>query len=261
MTNLTKVFQNNKTFIPFVVADDPDFDTTVESILTLSKNGADIVELGIPFSDPVADGPVIQAADLRAFSAGVNTETVFEIVEKVRESSSVPLVFLTYANIPFKYGYEKFCQRCQELDVSGLVIPDLPLEEQAEIKPYADEYDIALIPLIAPTSADRIEKIARNASGFIYVVSSLGVTGIRDEIAIQNLSETIDRIRKVTDVPVAIGFGIHSPEQAHTLSEVADGIIIGSAVVKIIFEGGADLQKRLAQYAKKIKENLNFVTE
>lgn len=261
MTNLTEVFQNNKAFIPFVVADDPDFDMTVDSILTLAQNGADIVELGIPFSDPVADGPVIQAADLRAFSAGVNTETVFEIVEKVRESSSVPLVFLTYANIPFKYGYDEFCRKCQELNVSGLVIPDLPLEEQDEIKPYADEYDIALIPLIAPTSADRIEKIARNATGFIYVVSSLGVTGIRDEIAIQNLSETIDRIRQVTDVPVAIGFGIHSPEQAHTLSEVADGIIIGSAVVKIISEGGADLQKCLAQYVKRIKENLNFVKE
>jgi tryptophan synthase alpha chain len=256
MTNLTKVFQNNKAFIPFVVADDPDFDTTVESILTLAQNGADIVELGIPFSDPVADGPVIQAADLRAFSAGVNTETVFEIVEKVRESSSVPLVFLTYANIPFKYGYDKFCRRCQELDVSGLVIPDLPLEEQAEIKPYADEYDIALIPLVAPTSADRIEKIARNATGFIYVVSSLGVTGIRDEIAIQNLSETIDRIRQVTDVPAAIGFGIHSPEQAHKLSEIADGVIIGSAVVKIISEGGIDVQNQLAQYSQSIRENL-----
>ncbi|KRK92400.1 tryptophan synthase subunit alpha [Companilactobacillus futsaii] len=256
MTNLTEVFQNNKAFIPFVVADDPDFDTTVESILTLSKNGADIVELGIPFSDPVADGPVIQAADLRAFSAGVNTETIFEIVEKVRESSSIPLVFLTYANIPFKYDYDKFCRRCQELDISGLVIPDLPLEEQAEIKPYADEYDIALIPLIAPTSADRIEKIAQNATGFIYVVSSLGVTGIRDEIAIQNLSETIERIRQVTDLPAAIGFGIHSPEQARKLSEIADGIIIGSAVVKIISEGGTDVQNQLAQYSQSIRENL-----
>ncbi|WP_119317334.1 tryptophan synthase subunit alpha [Companilactobacillus formosensis] len=256
MTNLTEVFQNKKAFIPFVVADDPNFDTTVESILTLSKNGADIVELGIPFSDPVADGPVIQAADLRAFSAGVNTDTVFEIVEKVRESSSVPLVFLTYANIPFKYGYDKFCRRCQELYISGLVIPDLPLEEQAEIKPYADEYDIALIPLIAPTSADRIEKIARNATGFIYVVSSLGVTGIRDEIAIQNLSETIARIRQMTDVPAAIGFGIHSPEQARKLSEIADGIIIGSAVVKIISEGGIDVQNQLVQYTQSIRENL-----
>lgn len=257
MTNLTEVFQNNKAFIPFVVADDPDFDTTVESILTLAQNGADIVELGIPFSDPVADGPVIQAADLRAFSAGVKTETVFEIVEKVRESSSVPLVFLTYANIPFKYGYAKFCRRCKELDVSGLVIPDLPLEEQAEIKPYADESGIALIPLIAPTSADRIEKIARNATGFIYVVSSLGVTGVRDEIAIQNLSETINRIRQVTDVPAAIGFGIHSPEQARKLSEVADGIIIGSAVVKIISEGEKGLQNQLEQYAQSIKKSLS----
>lgn len=258
MSNLTEVFRNKTAFIPFLVADDPDFETTVQSVITLANNGADIVELGIPFSDPVADGPVIQSADLRAFKAGVNTKTVFEIVEKIRESCDVPIVFLTYLNIPFKYGYEAFCRRCQELKISGLVIPDCPLEEQGEIKSAANKYNVDLIPLIAPTSGNRIEKIAANASGFIYVVSSLGVTGVRDDIAVQQLKDTIQRVRKVTDVPAAIGFGIHSPEQAEKLAEISDGIIIGSAVVKIVANGGDDLQSKLASYAKSIKEAITI---
>ncbi|CAJ1197592.1 tryptophan synthase subunit alpha [Companilactobacillus nantensis] len=256
MSNLKEVFANKKAFIPFVVADDPDIETTVANVLTLAQNGADIVELGIPFSDPVADGPVIQKADLRAFKADVNTNVVFEIVEKIRQKSSVPIVFLTYLNIPFKYGYDKFCQRCQELDISGLVIPDAPIEEQCELKPYAEKYGVDLIPLIAPTSADRIEKIAQSATGFIYVVSSLGVTGVRDELAIQQLSETIERIKKVTDVPAAIGFGIHSSEQAGKLATIADGIIIGSAVVQIVADGG-DVQKNLGEYALSIKDAIS----
>lgn len=257
MSKLEEVFQNKTAFIPFLVADDPDFETTVQNILTLAENGADIVELGIPFSDPVADGPVIQAADLKAFKAGVNTNRVFEIVEEVRKTSDVPIVFLTYLNIPFKYGYDKFCQRCQKLNISGLVIPDCPLEEQGEIRTFADKYDVDLIPLIAPTSGDRIEKIAANAKGFIYVVSSLGVTGVRDDLAVQQLNDTIQRIRKVTDVPVAIGFGIHSPEQAEKLATIADGIIIGSAVVKIVDAGHEDMQNELTDYVKNIKEAIS----
>lgn len=255
MSNLKEIFTDKKAFIPFVVADDPDVETTVESVLTLAKNGADIVELGIPFSDPVADGPVIQKADLRAFKAGVSTEVVFEIVEKIRQESNVPIVFLTYLNIPFKYGYEKFCQRCQKLNISGLVIPDAPIEEQGELRPIAEQFGVDLIPLVAPTSGKRIEKIAQSATGFIYVVSSLGVTGVRDDLAIQQLSKTITQIKQVTDIPVAIGFGIHSPEQVEKLASITDGIIIGSAVVKIIAEGG-DIQSNLAQYAQQIRKAL-----
>jgi len=257
MSNLKDVFKNKKAFIPFLVADDPDFDTTVQSVITLASNGADIVELGIPFSDPVADGPVIQAADLRAFEARVDTKTVFDIVAKVRETCDVPIVFLTYLNIAFKYGYEKFCQKCQSLNISGLVIPDCPLEEQSELRPFAEKYDIDLIPLIAPTSGNRVEMLAEHSSGFIYVVSSLGVTGVRDDIAKQQLSETINRIRKVTDVPTAIGFGIHSPKQAELLAEISDGIIIGSAVVKIIATEHDNLQAELASYARSIKDAIS----
>lgn len=251
MTNLKEIFNNQKAFIPFVVADDPDFQTTVDSIVTLAENGADIVELGIPFSDPVADGPVIQDADLRAFAQGVNTDVVFDIVEKAREKTTVPIIFLTYLNIAYKYGYEQFCQRCQDLKITGLVIPDLPVEEQGELQPIANQHDIDLIPLIAPTSGDRIEKIAKKATGFIYMVSSLGVTGERNDFS-EQLKATINRIKQVTDVPVAIGFGIHSPEQAEKLATISDGIIIGSAVVKLIASSN-NVQSDLAQYAQSIK--------
>lgn len=257
MSNLKEVFANKKAFIPFVVADDPDFDTTVQSVITLAENGADIVELGIPFSDPVADGPVIQSADLRAFYAGVNTDVVFDIVERAREKTDVPIIFLTYANIAFKYGYEAFCQKCQSLNITGLVIPDLPLEESDELREIATKHNIDLIPLIAPTSGNRIETIAKKATGFIYMVSSLGVTGVREDFSKQ-LQATIDRIKKVTDVPVAIGFGIHSPEQAAKLSEISDGVIIGSAVVNIIANNTGDVQKDLADYAQSIKDAITI---
>lgn len=255
MSNLNKVFANKKVFIPFIVADDPDIETTVINVLTLAKNGADIVELGIPFSDPVADGPVIQKVDLRAFKAGVNTNVVFEIVEKIRQKSDVPIIFNTYLNIPFKYGYDKFCQRCQELDVAGLVIPDAPIEEQGELKPFADKHGIDLIPSIAPTSAGRIEMIAQSATGFIYVISPLEAVGISDELAMQQLTATIQKINKVTDVPVVIGSGIHSPEQATKLAAIADGICIDSDVVEII--AGGDVQNNLSKYTQKIKDSIS----
>jgi len=255
MTNLKQIFAQQKVFMPFIVADDPDVETTVASIVTLANNGADVVELGIPFSDPVADGPVIQAADLRAFKAGVKTATVFEIVAKARQLTTVPIVLLTYVNLVYKYGYADFCQQCQTLDISGLVIPDLPLEENAELKAIATQYDVALVPLIAPTSGERIAKIAAQATGFIYVVSAMGVTGQREQFSKQ-LATTIAQIRAVTDVPVAIGFGIHSPAQAHELGQLADGIIIGSAIVKLMADQPQDLQTQLADYAQSIKQAL-----
>lgn len=248
MNKLEKVFENKKAFIPFVVADDPDFDTTVKNVLTLANNGADIIELGIPFSDPVADGPIIQAADLRAFDAGVNTKVVFDIVKKIREFTKIPIIFLTYTNIVYKYGYEKFCQKCHNLDIDGLVIPDLPLEEQEDLSKYTTQYNISLIQLIAPTSGARIAKIVTHSEGFIYMVSSMGVTGKREDFS-NELGSTIEEIRKVTDVPIAIGFGIHSVQQAKELSEIADGIIIGSAVVEMINKG-----KDLVNYSQEIRQ-------
>jgi len=250
MTNLKEVFADKKVFIPFVVADDPDVETTVQSILTLAENGADIIELGVPFSDPVADGPVIQKADLRAFAAGVNRNVVFEIVEKVRETSDVPIIFDTYLNIPFKYGYDKFCQKCQELNVAGLIIPDAPIEEQAELKPFADKYGIDLIPTVAPTSAGRIEKLAQAAEGFIYVISIFGAAGVSDELATQQLQATVQQIRAVSDVPI-----VTATEEVEKVDSLVDGILIENAVVKIIAASG-DIQKNLKEYAVNIKNNL-----
>ncbi|WP_338216805.1 tryptophan synthase subunit alpha [Companilactobacillus muriivasis] len=252
MTNLKEVFADKKVFIPFVVADDPDVETTVQSILTLAENGADIIELGVPFSDPVADGPVIQKADLRAFEAGVNRNVVFEIVEKVRQNSDVPIIFDTYLNIPFKYGYDKFCQKCQELNVDGLIIPDAPIEEQAELKPFADKYGIDLIPTVAPTSAGRIEKLAQVAEGFIYVISIFGEAGVSDELATQQLQATVQQIRAVSDVPI-----ITATEQIEKVADLVDGVLIENAVVKIIAAGG-DVQKNLKEYAGDIKNNLSI---
>lgn len=253
MSNLSAIFKDHKAFIPFVVADDPDFDTTVKNVVALAKNGADIVELGIPFSDPVADGPVIQSADLRAFKADVHTETVFDIVAAVRKETDVPLVFLTYLNIVFKYGYDAFLKRCDELNVSGLVIPDLPYENRGEIVPIADKYGINIIPLITPTSGHRIKMIAEAATGFIYVVSSMGITGERNEF-FNGLKDLVTEIKKYTDVPTAIGFGVHTPQQAQQMASIADGVIIGSAIVDIVAKKKQAAPAAIETYTKQIRE-------
>lgn len=256
MSKLSEIFKNHKAFIPFVVADDPDFDTTVQNIIALAKGGADIVELGIPFSDPVADGPVIQAADLRAFQANVQTETVFEIVAAARKETAVPIVLLTYLNIPFKYDYDKFLQRCADLQIQGLVIPDLPYESRDEIVPIAIGYDVDIIPLITPTSGQRIAKIAQNATGFIYVVSSVGITGERDDFY-DGLKELVTTIRQYTNVPTAIGFGVHTPKQAHIMAEIADGVIIGSALVDIVATKKQDAPNTIEAFTKKIRQAID----
>lgn len=256
MTNLKQLFANHKVFIPFVVANDPDAATTVANVLALAENGADIVELGIPFSDPIADGPVIQNADLRAFADGVTPAKIFDLVGEIRQKSDVPLIFLTYLNIIFKYGYDAFCKRCSDLNISGLVIPDMPFEEKNELAPYAARYDIDLIPLITPTSGPRIAKIASAATGFIYVVSSLGITGQRNSFD-TGLKDLLTTIRQHTDVPTAIGFGIHTPAQAQAMTQIADGVIIGSAIVDIVGKSGHNAPAEVGAYAKSIRQAMD----
>lgn len=260
MSNLKEIFTNHKVFIPFVVADDPDFDTTVANVLALADHGADIVEIGIPFSDPVADGPVIQDADLRAFKNKVTPDKIFEMVTEIRKQSDVPLVFLTYLNIVFKYGYDRFCKKCHALAVDGLVIPDMPYESRAELLPFAQKYHIDLIPLITPTSAHRIQKIATNATGFIYVVSSLGITGQRDSFDAK-LADLVTEIRKYTDTPTAIGFGIHTPEQAKRMATIADGAIIGSKIVELIARHKQEAPEKIAGFADQIRTALDQILE
>ncbi|BAP86636.1 tryptophan synthase subunit alpha [Paucilactobacillus hokkaidonensis JCM 18461] len=252
MTNLKEAFNNQNTFIGFTVAGDPSVEKSVEYVVAMANAGADIVELGIPFSDPVADGPVIQAADLRAFAAGITTDKIFAMVATIREQTDVPLVFLSYANKIFDYGYERFYQRCEELDVSGTVIPDLPVEERGELLSIAQNHGVAVIPLVAPTSGERVAKIVTGSQGFIYLVSSLGVTGMRDKVA-KDLSATIAQIKAVTDTPVAVGFGIHTPEQVQRMNQIADGAIVGSGIVKLIEEHPDSATEAITKYVQEMK--------
>ena len=256
MSKIANAFKNGKAFIGFLTAGDPTIEKTVEYILAMEEAGCDLIEIGIPFSDPMAEGVVIQDANVRALKHDTTTDDVFGIVEEVRKHTDVPLVFLTYINPVFFYGYEKFFKRCSELGVDGIISPDLPFEEKGEILDIARGNDVDVISLIAPTSKERIQKIASDASGFIYVVSSLGVTGIRSEIK-TDLNAIIDDIRDVTDLPLAVGFGINTPKQAREIGKIADGVIVGSAIVKIIEEHGENAADALKEYVSAMKKASN----
>lgn len=253
MTETAKAFENGKAFIPFITCGDPDLETTAKIVREAVANGADLIELGIPFSDPTAEGPVIQGANIRALNGGVTTDKVFDLVRELRKDVTVPMVFMTYSNVVFSYGADKFISTCKEIGINGLILPDLPYEEKEEFLPQCKKYGVDLIPLIAPTSENRIAMIAKEADGFIYLVSSLGVTGTRSEIS-TDLKSIVDVIRQNTSVPCAIGFGISTPEQAKKMADIADGAIVGSAIIKIIDQYGKDAPKYVGKYVKSMKD-------
>ena len=253
MNRIYKAFENKKAFIGFLTAGDPVIDKTVDYILDMEQAGASLIEIGIPFSDPIAEGPTIQEANVRALKNKVTTDDVFEMVKKVREKSDIPLCFMTYLNVVFHYGYDEFFKKCQEVGIDGIILPDLPYEESQEVKDVCYNYDVTLISMIAPTSKDRVEMIAKEAKGFIYLVSSLGVTGTRSEIS-TDLKSIVDVIRQNTSVPCAIGFGISTPEQAKKMADIADGAIVGSAIIKIIDQYGKDAPKYVGEYVKSMKD-------
>ena len=256
MSKIAEAFENGTAFIGFLTAGDPTIDKTVEYILAMEEAGCDLIEIGIPFSDPMAEGVVIQDANVRALKHDTTTDDVFDIVRRVRQKSDVPLVFLTYINPVFFYGYEKFFKRCAELGVDGIISPDLPYEEKGEIADIAKDNGVDVISLIAPTSSERIKMIAADATGFIYVVSSLGVTGMRSEIK-TDLDAILSDIREVTDLPLAVGFGINTPKQASEIGNIADGVIVGSAIVKLIEQYGENATGALKKYVKSMKEASN----
>ena len=256
MSRIADAFDNGTAFIGFLTAGDPSIDKTVEFILAMDEAGCDIVEIGIPFSDPMAEGVVIQDANIRALEVNTTTDDVFEVVRRVREKSEIPLVFLTYINPVFFYGYEEFFEKCKKTGVDGIISPDLPYEEKGEIADIAAGNGVDVISLIAPTSSERIRMIAGDATGFIYVVSSLGVTGMRQEIR-TDLDAIISDIREVTDLPLAVGFGINTPEQASQIGKIADGVIVGSAIVKIIEEYGENATEPLKEYVSSMKKASN----
>ena len=284
MSNIRKAFENGKAFIPFITCGDPDLETTKAAVREMVKNGADLIELGIPFSDPTAEGPVIQEANVRALSGGVTTDKIFEMVKELRSGSfagtdraahsggpvtgdgaigepdgtepvTVPMVFMTYANVVYSYGAERFISTCAGIGIDGIILPDLPFEEKEEFLPVCRKYGVDLISLVAPTSEDRIAMIAKEAEGFLYIVSSLGVTGVRSEIT-TDLGSIVKTVRENTDIPCAVGFGISTPEQAGKMAAVSDGAIVGSAIVKLLAKYGKDAPAEIGRYVKSMKDGV-----
>ncbi len=256
MNKLQEVFSDGKAFIPFITAGDPTMDITEQLVLEMAKAGADLIELGIPFSDPIAEGPVIQEADIRALAAGATTDKIFAMMKRIREVSTVPIAFMTYVNPIFTYGVEKFMKNCQEVGILAIIVPDLPFEEKEELLPYCSQYGVTLISMIAPTSNDRIRMIASEAEGFIYCVSSMGVTGVRKEIG-NEARDMIKIVKEVQDIPCAIGFGISTPDQAEKMAQFSDGVIVGSAIVRIVAQYGEDCVPHVAEYVREMKKAIS----
>lgn len=253
MSKIADAFKNGKAFVGFVTAGDPNLEISEQIMINMAKAGCDLIEIGIPFSDPIAEGPVIQEANLRSLGQGTTTDKVFELTKKVSAQIDIPLVYMTYLNVLFKYGYDKFLQKAKDAGISGVIIPDMPYEEKDELQSVAKNYGIEVVSLVAPTSEDRIKMIATNAEGFVYTVSSLGVTGTRSEIK-TDLESITKAIKEATSIPVAIGFGINTPEQAKKYSALADGVIVGSAIVKIIEKYGVDAPSYVYDYVKSMKD-------
>ncbi len=253
--SIKDAFTNGKAFVAFLTCGDPSLEITEELLVAIQNGGADLIELGIPFSDPTAEGPVIQGANLRALKTGVTTDKIFDMVERVRKKVTIPMAFMTYANVVFSYGIERFVKRAVEVGMNGLILPDVPYEEKLEFSTICEQYGLDFISLIAPTSEDRTAMIAKEAKGFVYCVSSLGVTGMRNAITV-DVGAMVEKVREVTDTPTAIGFGISTPEQAKQMSQKADGIIIGSAIIKIVEEYGENSVPYVYEYVKSIKEAL-----
>lgn len=255
MNKISQAFEHGKAFIPFITCGDPSLEVTEQLVYAMEKAGADLIELGIPFSDPTAEGPTIQAADFRALRAGATTDKIFDLVARIRAKTQIPMVFMTYANVVFSYGIERFIKKSAELGMDGLILPDIPFEEKQEFDQVCQQYGLALISMIAPTSHERIRMIAREAKGFLYCVSSLGVTGTRSEIT-TDIGSMIRVVQEETDLPCAVGFGISTPQQAAEMAAVSDGVIVGSAIVRLCEKYGKDCVGYVEEYVKSMKDGV-----
>ena len=253
MSRTADAFRNGKAFIPFITCGDPSLDVTERIVYAMADAGADLIELGIPFSDPTAEGPVIQAANIRALSGGVTTDKIFDMVERIRRNTDIPMVFMTYANVVFSYGAERFVKRAAETGMDGIILPDVPFEEKEEFDSVCRQYGLDFISLIAPTSHERISMIAKEASGFVYCVSSLGVTGMRSDIT-TDIGAMVKLVKAANDIPCAVGFGISTPEQAKDMAEKSDGAIVGSAIVRLCEKYGEDCVPYIYEYVKAMKD-------
>lgn len=258
MSRIEEAFHNKKAFVAFITGGDPSLDMTEKLIYAMDQAGADLIEIGIPFSDPIAEGAVIQEANERALAAGCTTDKLFELVEKVRKKTEIPLVFLTYMNPIYTYGKDRFFERCRAVGVDGVIIPDLPFEEKEEAVPFCEKYQIDLISLIAPTSHERITMIAKESKGFIYCVSSMGVTGVRTEIK-TDIAQMVSLVKSVTSIPCAVGFGISTPEQAEKMAALSDGVIVGSAIVRLVEKYKEDAAEPVFEYVKMMKNAVRTI--
>ena len=255
MSNIAKAFDHGKAFVAFITCGDPDLQTTAACVRAAVQGGADLIELGIPFSDPTAEGPVIQAANERALKGGVTTDKIFDLVAELRRDVAVPMVFMTYANVVYSYGIDRFCDRCVETGIDGMILPDVPFEEKEEFAPACRARGLDFVSLIAPTSENRVAMIAKEAEGFLYIVSSMGVTGVRSEIT-TDIGAMVKLVRANTSIPCAVGFGISTPAQAKRMADLSDGAIVGSAIVRLIAEHGADAPGYVREYVKSMKEGM-----
>ena len=253
MSNIAKAFEKGKAFIPFITCGDPSLEVTEKIVYAMEEAGADLIELGIPFSDPTAEGPVIQEANIRALSGGVTTDKIFDMVVKIRRNTQIPMVFMTYANVVYSYGTERFVKKAAEIGMDGLILPDVPFEEKEEFDGVCRKYGLDLISLIAPTSHERIRMIAKEANGFVYCVSSLGVTGMRSEIT-TDIGAMVKLVKETKNIPCAVGFGISTPEQAAKMAGLSDGAIVGSAIVKLCKEYGENAPEQIKIYVRNMCE-------
>lgn len=251
MSKIQNVFKDKKAFIPFITCGDPSLEVTEQLVYAMAEAGAGLIELGIPFSDPMAEGPIIQEANMRALAGGVTTDKIFDMVGRIRKNTQIPMVFMTYANVVFSYGTERFISRSAELGMDGLILPDVPFEEKEEFSSVCKKCGMDLISLIAPTSRERIRMIAKEAVGFVYCVSSLGVTGVRSEIS-TDIGAMVQLVKSEKEIPCAVGFGISTPEQAEKMAALSDGAIVGSAIVKICKEYGADCVPHVKKYVEEM---------
>lgn len=256
MNRIEKVFHQGRAFLPFITAGDPSLEITEQLVAKMTEAGADLIELGIPFSDPIAEGPVIQGADYRALSAGVTTDQIFRMVERIRETNDIPIAFMTYINPVFTYGTQRFLEQCRQVGIDALIVPDVPFEEKEELEEHCHKYDVTLISMIAPTSKNRIRMIAEEAEGFLYCVSSLGVTGERSDIS-SDAKDMIRQVKEVKNIPCAIGFGISTPEQAKVMSSYCDGVIVGSGIVRIIEKYKEDCLPYVEEFVRNMKAALS----
>lgn len=253
MSKIQNAFKDRKAFIPFITCGDPSLEITEQLVYAMEEAGAGLIELGIPFSDPTAEGPTIQAANMRALAGGVTTDKVFDMVGRIRKNTQIPMVFMTYANVVFSYGTGEFIGKAAGLGMDGLILPDVPYEEKEEFSSVCKKYGMDMISLIAPTSHDRVRMIAKEAEGFVYCVSSLGVTGVRSEIS-TDIGAMVRLVKSEKEIPCAVGFGISTPEQAAKMAALSDGAIVGSAIVKLCGEYGRDCVPYVKKYVKTMSE-------